>query len=135
MTTKPRRPLGERPVRVEVSEKLVKVRQHTLALAAFTDLDGPLPTELFDDEPVSGSITFEEITCVGLTPSMDQLTAVVRIHANTGYSGPLCAGGSTEHVRFYVSTDDGATGPTPAPTRSPSTTPRARVRSTTRSTS
>ena len=38
---------------------------------------------------------------------MDQLTAVVRIHANTGYSGPLCAGGSTEHVRFYVSTDDG----------------------------
>ena len=55
MTTKPRRPLGERPVRVEVSEKLVKVRQHTLALAAFTDLDGPLPTELFDDEPVSGS--------------------------------------------------------------------------------
>ena len=107
MTTKPRRPLGERPVRVEVSEKLVKVRQHTLALAAFTDLDGPLPTELFDDEPVSGSTTFEEITCVGLTPSMDQLTAVVRIHANTGYSGPLCAGGSTEHVRFYVSTDDG----------------------------
>ena len=109
MTTKPRRPLGERPVRVEVSEQLVKVRQHTLALAAFADLDGPLPTELFDDEPVSGSISFEEITCVGLTPSMDQLTAVVRIHANTGYSGPLCAGGSTEHVRFYVSTDDGAT--------------------------
>ena len=109
MTTKPRRPLGERPIRVEVSEKLVKVRQHTLALSAFADLDGPLPTELFDDEPVSGSISFEEITCVGLTPSMDQLTAVVRIHANTGYSGPLCAGGSTEHVRFYVSTDDGAT--------------------------
>jgi hypothetical protein len=107
MTTKPRRPLGERPVRVEVSEKLVRVRQHTLALAAFADFDGPLPTELFDDEPVSGSTTFEEITCVGLTPSMDQLTAVVRIHANTGYSGPLCAGGSTEHVRFYVSTDDG----------------------------
>ena len=69
MTTKPRRPLGERPVRVEVSEKLVKVRQHTLALSAFTDIDGPLPTELFDDEPVSGSITFEEITCVGLTPA------------------------------------------------------------------
>jgi len=31
-------------VRVEVSEKLVKVRQHTLALSAFTDIDGPLPT-------------------------------------------------------------------------------------------
>jgi hypothetical protein len=109
MTTKPRLPLGERPIRVEVSEQLVKVRQHTLALAAFTDVTGPLPTELFDAEPVSGSTTFEEITCVGLTPSMDQLTAVVRIHANTGYSGPLCAGGSTEYVRFYVSTDDGAT--------------------------
>ncbi len=109
MTTKPRLPLGERPIRVEVSEKLVAVRQHTLALSAFTDLDGPLPTELLDAEPVSGSTTFEELTCVGLTPSMDQLTGVVRIHANTGYSGTLCAGGSTEHVRFYVSTDDGAT--------------------------
>ena len=109
MTTKPRRPLGERPTRVEVSEHLVQVRRRTLALGAFTDLDGPLPTELLDVEPVSGSTTFEEITCVGLTPSMDQLTAVVRIHANSGYSGPLCASGSTEHVRFYVSTDDGAT--------------------------
>ena len=109
MTTKPRRPLGERPERVEVSEQLVKVRQHTLALSAFASLDGPLPTELFGDEKVSGSITFEEITCVGLTPSMDQLTAVVRIHANTGYSGPLCGAGSREHVRFYVSGDDGAT--------------------------
>lgn len=109
MTTKPRRPMGERPIRVEVSEQLVRVRQHTLALAAFTDAAGPLPTELFDDEPVSGSTTFEEITCVGLTPSMDQLTAVVRLHANTGYSGPLCASGSTEYVRFYVSSDDGAT--------------------------
>lgn len=108
MTTKPRRPLGERPIRAEVSEQLVKVRQHTLALAAFTTVDGPLPTELFGDEPVSGSTTFEELTCVGLTPSMDQLTGVVRIHANTGFSGPLCGAGSTEHVRFYVSTDDGA---------------------------
>jgi hypothetical protein len=109
MTTKPRRPLGEPRTRVEVSEKLVSLRHQTLALSAFIDLDGPLPTDLVDAESISGSTTFEEITCVGLTPSMDQLTAVVRIHAGSGYSGPLCAAGSTEHVRFFVSTDDGAT--------------------------
>ncbi|MCA1781098.1 MAG: hypothetical protein ABR500_16335 [Dermatophilaceae bacterium] len=92
-----------------MSEQLVSLRHRTLALAAFIDIDGTLPVDLIDAEPISGSTTFEQITCVGLTPSMDQLTAVVRIHAGSGYSGPLCAAGSTEHVRFFVSTDDGST--------------------------
>lgn len=109
MTTKPRRPLGEKDPVVEVPEKLVGLRVQTLALATFADATGTLPTDLVGGEPVAGNTTFEELTCVGLTPSLDQLTAVVRIKANSGYSGPLCAAGSTEHVRFYVSTDDGAT--------------------------
>lgn len=109
MTSKPRRPLGEKDITVEVDEKLVAVRTQTLALSAFVDATGVLPTELLGFEPVKGNTTFEKITCVGLTPSLDQLTATVAINANSGYSGPLCASGSTEYVRFYVSTDDGAT--------------------------
>ena len=110
MTTKPRRPLGQKEPRVAVSDNLVQARRRTLALTAVAS--SKLPFDLLGIpgiKEVDGNTTFEQLTCVGLTPSMDQLTAVVRIKANTGYSGPLCAAGSLEHVRFYVSYDDGAT--------------------------
>ncbi len=108
MTTKPRRPLGQKETKV--SESLVRARRHTLALTAVAATTFPFEVLDIDGlEAVDGNTTFERLACVGLTPSMDQLTAVVRLTANTGYSGPLCASGSLEHVRFYVSTDDGAT--------------------------
>ena len=83
MTTKPRRPLGERPVRVEVSEQLVKVRQQTLA-CGLRDVDGPLPSELFGDEKVSGGTTLRGSPALAVTPLDGRATPVVRIHAITG---------------------------------------------------
>jgi hypothetical protein len=52
---------------------------------------------------------YEELTCVGLQPGLDQLEAVVQVKLNAGYSGPLCSGGSAEYVRFYLSEDGGTT--------------------------
>jgi hypothetical protein len=53
--------------------------------------------------------TYEELVCVGLQPETNQLEAVVHLKQGGGYSGPLCSGGSTEFVRFFVSYDAGAT--------------------------
>lgn len=58
---------------------------------------------------LSDTTVYEELTCVGLQPELDQLEATVRLKLGAGYSGPLCSGGSTEYVRFYLSGDDGAT--------------------------
>lgn len=112
MTVKPRVKLGESAVAIEAPARLVTARHHTLALATF-GWSSKIPLDKLGLEvdlgELKGNTTFEQLTCVGLTPSMDQLSAVVRVNANAGYSGPLCGSGSTEHVRFYVSTDDGAT--------------------------
>jgi hypothetical protein len=56
---------------------------------------------------LSANTNYEHISCVGLNPQLDQLEAVVRITEHGGYGGTLCNGGSSEHVRFYVSYDGG----------------------------
>src|SRR5215472_11288968 len=66
-------------------------------------------TELPPVVELAGETTYEELTCVGLQPGLDQLEAVVQVKLNGGYSGPLCSGGSAEYVRFYLSEDGGAT--------------------------
>lgn len=58
---------------------------------------------------VAANTTYEELRCVGFHPQINQLEAVVRIKRTTGYSGSLCSGGSQEYVRFYTSSDGGAT--------------------------
>ncbi len=58
---------------------------------------------------LSAQTSYEELTCVGLQPGLDQLQAVVQVKRNAGYAGSLCSGGSVEYVRFYLSEDDGAT--------------------------
>ena len=63
-------------------------------------------------EPVISIIsdtTFEKLVCVGLQPSLNKLEAVIYINKETGYYGDVCSDGSREYVRFYISTDDGAT--------------------------
>lgn len=60
-------------------------------------------------EKIAASVTFEQLTCVGLNPTIDQLEAVVRVNQTNGYGGALCNAGSREYVRFFVSYDDGAT--------------------------
>ena len=51
---------------------------------------------------ISGDTFWEELTCVGFNPALDQLVAVVSIKQTTGYQGGLCTVGSTEFVRFFV---------------------------------
>jgi hypothetical protein len=67
--------------------------------------DSPFPPV----EKLSFSTTFEQLTCVGLNPTIDQLEAVVRVNQTGGYGGALCSAGSREYVRFFVSYDAGAT--------------------------
>ncbi len=51
---------------------------------------------------VKGNTGFEELTCVGFNPLLDQVEATVAIKLPDGYGGDLCSPGSTEYVRFYV---------------------------------
>ncbi len=54
-----------------------------------------------------GDTTFEELTCVGLNPATDILTAIVEIKKESGYLGDSCTDGSREYVRFYLDYGDG----------------------------
>jgi hypothetical protein len=58
---------------------------------------------------IQTNTTYEEIGCVGLQPQFDRLEAVVYINQPSGYGGDVCSPGTPEYVRFYLSTDNGAT--------------------------
>jgi hypothetical protein len=51
---------------------------------------------------VKSCTLWEEVTCAGFNPAVNQLEAVVSIKRATGYNGDLCSTGSTEFVRFFV---------------------------------
>lgn len=53
-------------------------------------------------KPMIGNDTFEQVTCVGLNPSLDLLEAVIEVKQPNGYSGGICSNGSIEYVRFYA---------------------------------
>lgn len=57
----------------------------------------------------NGDTLWEEVTCVGFNPALDQLLAVVSIKQTFGYQGDLCLAGSTEYVRFFVDWGGGLT--------------------------
>ncbi len=52
---------------------------------------------------------YEDLKCVGLYPEFDMLEAVVYINKEYGYGGGICAKGTLEYVRFYLSYDGGMT--------------------------
>lgn len=58
---------------------------------------------------IKGNTTYEEIKCVGFHPQANRLDAVVFIKQPFGYGGDVCAPGTPEYVRFYLSFDNGAT--------------------------
>ena len=58
---------------------------------------------------LAGNTTYEEIKCVGFHPQQNRLDAVVFVKQPFGYGGGICAGGTPEYVRFYLSFDNGAT--------------------------
>jgi hypothetical protein len=51
---------------------------------------------------IVGNTTYEELTCIGFNPKLDQLEATIQIKLAAGYGGNLCAAGSTEYVRFFL---------------------------------
>jgi hypothetical protein len=58
---------------------------------------------------ISGDTSYEELGCVGFSPALSRLEAVVSIKQGSGYDGSLCSPGSQEYVRFYLSSDGGTT--------------------------
>lgn len=54
-----------------------------------------------------GDTTFEQLTCVGLNPNVDQLVGIVNVKLSSGYSGGPCTPGSQEYVAFWVDWNDG----------------------------
>ena len=46
---------------------------------------------------------------MGYHPRLKRLEAVVYVKQSSGYNGGICTSGSQEYVRFYLSTDGGAT--------------------------
>ncbi|MBI1224992.1 MAG: hypothetical protein GC192_07115 [Bacteroidetes bacterium] len=51
---------------------------------------------------VSYNTYYEELTCVGYNPDLNELFATIAIKRDSGYSGSLCTHGSREYVRFCV---------------------------------
>lgn len=81
---------------------------HSL-LAANPNYFGTLPDLGFPaQQKKQGDTTFEALSCVSYSPERERLEATVEIRRPFGYSGNLCLPGSYEHVRFYVSYDEGA---------------------------
>src|SRR5262245_60111683 len=90
--------------------EIVHGRTNVLTLLATNpNYFGTLPGLGF--EPVAEKqldTTYERLTCVSFSPERDRLEATVQLRQTSGYSGGLCTPGSFEHVRFYVSYDEGA---------------------------
>ena len=59
--------------------------------------------------PPQGDTAFEQLVCIGYRPQLKRLDGVVQIKQPVGYSGGICTAGSQEYVRFFASTDNGAT--------------------------
>jgi hypothetical protein len=58
--------------------------------------------------PIKANTTYEEIGCVGFQPQFNRLEAVVYVNQPSGYGGDVCSPGTPEYVRFYLSTNNGA---------------------------
>lgn len=100
---------GSRSRKTSASLKVPYVRTHFMSLvAANPNYFGTLPDlDLPTQQEKQGDATYEALSCVAFSPERDRLEATVEIRRPTGYLGGLCSAGSYEHVRFYVSYDEG----------------------------
>lgn len=94
---------------VAAGKPVPKERAHFRALLLSNpNYFGNLPVSEFTPAaPIQSNKTYEEIGCVGFQPQAKRLDAVVFVNEPSGYGGGICTGGSQEHVRFYVSFDNG----------------------------
>lgn len=58
---------------------------------------------------INTNTVYERLGCIGFQPELNMLKAVIYIHQTTGYGSGLCGSGSTEYVRFFLSSDNGST--------------------------
>lgn len=58
---------------------------------------------------ISASSFYEELGCVGYHLQQEMLEAVVYVKQQAGYGSDICGPGTSEYVRFYLSTDNGVT--------------------------
>ena len=101
MPTRPKRPISDTDVPVERSN-------FHAYLAVNPNYFGSLPDLGFPVELVKqGDTAFEQLDCVSYSPERSRLEATFDIKRSFGYSGGLCSTGSFEHVRFFVSYDEG----------------------------
>lgn len=79
-----------------------RVEFHKL-LAVNPNYFGNLPESPYKPvKKIIGNTKYEELTCIGFNPILNQLEATVPVKLPIGYSGGLCQSGSTEYVRFFI---------------------------------
>ena len=82
---------------------------HSLLLAN-PNYFGNLPESVFKPvKPIAANVFYEELTCVGYNPNLNELEATIQIKRASGYGSDLCGPGSTEYVRFFVDYGSGWT--------------------------
>ncbi len=57
----------------------------------------------------TANVSFEELSCVGLSTSTDKLGAIIHIKKKNGYGGSLCDNGSFENVAFWADWNNNGT--------------------------
>lgn len=96
--------MDTKPVEGKEIERVEKERAefHKL-LATNPNYFGNLAESEFKPvKKIIGNTKYEELTCIGFNPNLNQLEATVPIKLPYGYGGGLCQAGSTEYVRFFI---------------------------------
>lgn len=89
--------------------KLLRLRQRSVAEIVQAQLSGAEPVQLLAEvKAAQANSYYEQIGSVGYQPQTERLEAVVYVNHPSGYGGRLCGTRSEEYVRFFASSDDGA---------------------------
>ena len=94
-----RRTLNQATSVAKLSKLELKSTETNVAnLLAGIDLGGILD----QIDILDGDTSFEQLTCAGYNPQTRTLEGVIQVKQNSGFSGGLCTGGSTEYVSFFA---------------------------------
>jgi hypothetical protein len=105
----PATPRASSARRAPAKPRLPKERTHFKELLLANHFGTVPGSKLKAQAAPAGNTTYEQLMCVGYQPNLKRLDAVVHIKQTGGYSGDICTAGSQEYVKFFVSTDNGAT--------------------------
>jgi hypothetical protein len=97
--------------REAIAKEYPKLRQNFKSLLALNPnhFGNSGKSSLVSSISIKSNTVYERLGCIGFQPELNMLKAVIYIHQTTGYGSGLCGIGSTEYVRFFLSSDDGAT--------------------------